>query len=110
MKYAIYLNKENRVLSATYEQYATKKAILVDTLPEGNITDYLYINEGYVYDPVIVTPSIASQIATLKQELAEYHYIGVKIAMGVATKEEYADQIAYTETLREQIRELEAQL
>ena len=27
--------------------------------------------------------------------------------MGVATKKEYAEQIAYTETLREQIRELE---
>ena len=43
----------------------------------------------------------------LKQELANYDYIGVKIAMGVATKEEYAKQIAYTETIREQIRQLE---
>lgn len=30
--------------------------------------------------------------------------------MGVSTKEEYADRIAYTETLREKIRELESKL
>lgn len=29
--------------------------------------------------------------------------------MGVSTKEEYADKIAYTETLRKKIRELEKQ-
>ena len=48
------------------------------------------------------------QIADLKEELTAYDYIGTKIAMGVATVEEYAEQIAYTETLRERIRELEA--
>ena len=47
------------------------------------------------------------QINSLKEELLKYDYIGVKIAMGVATQEEYAEQIAYTETIREQIRELE---
>ena len=47
------------------------------------------------------------QIAKLKEELSTYDYIGVKIAMGVATTEEYSEKIAYTETLREKIRELE---
>ena len=46
------------------------------------------------------------EIAKLKDELATYDYIGTKIAMGVATKEDYAEQIAYTETLREKIRQL----
>lgn len=50
---------------------------------------------------------VKREIDSLKSELAEYDYIGVKIAMGVATKEEYADKIAYTETLRLRIRELE---
>lgn len=54
--------------------------------------------------------AIEEQIATLKQELATYDYIGVKISMGVSTKEEYADKIAYTETLREKIRDLENKL
>ena len=50
------------------------------------------------------------EIQKIKEELKTYDYIGVKIAMGVATKEEYADKIAYTETLREQIRELEKEI
>lgn len=49
------------------------------------------------------------EIQKIKEELKTYDYIGVKIAMGVSTKEEYAEQIAYTETLREQIRKLENQ-
>lgn len=54
--------------------------------------------------------AIEEQMATLKRELATYDYIGVKISMGVSTREEYADKIAYTETLREKIRELENKL
>ena len=50
---------------------------------------------------------IQAQIDALIDELRTYDYIGVKIAMGVATKEEYAEKIAYTETLRQEINELE---
>lgn len=50
-----------------------------------------------------------AKITELKAELASYDYIGVKIAMGVASVEEYADKIAYTQELRKQINELEAQ-
>lgn len=51
-----------------------------------------------------------ARINALKKELSEYDYIGVKIAQGVSTKEEYADKIAYCESLRQQIRELEKEL
>lgn len=47
------------------------------------------------------------EVESYKEELKKYDYIGVKIAMGVATKEEYEKEIAYTEELREKIRELE---
>lgn len=50
------------------------------------------------------------EIEALKEELSTYDYIGVKIAMGVATKEEYANEIDYTEELRKKIRELEKEL
>ena len=53
---------------------------------------------------------VIDKINSLKKELEKYDYIGVKIAMGVATKEEYAEQIAHTETLREQIRQLESEV
>ena len=60
-------------------------------------------DETFRPDPLV-------EIQMLKQELANYDYIGVKIAMGVATVEEYQKQIAYTEKLRKQIRTLEEQI
>lgn len=51
MKYALNLAEDGRILSATYPQYAPEDAVIVDTLPEGNLPDYLYVNGEYVYDP-----------------------------------------------------------
>lgn len=66
------------------------------------------INGKYVeVEDEIFKPDPQAEIQMLKQELANYDYIGVKIAMGVATIEEYQEQIAYTEELRAKIRELE---
>lgn len=66
------------------------------------------INGKYVeIEDEVFTPDPQAEIQMLKQELANYDYIGVKIAMGVATVEEYQKQIAYTEELRAKIRELE---
>lgn len=47
------------------------------------------------------------EMEALKEELSHYDYIGIKIATGVATIEEYKDKIAYCESLREKIRKLE---
>mgnify|MGYP003459648032 CR=1 FL=1 len=66
------------------------------------------INGEYVkVEDEIYKPDPQAEIQMLKQELANYDYIGVKIAMGVATIEEYQEQIAHTEELREKIRALE---
>lgn len=66
------------------------------------------INGKYVeIEDEIFKPDPQAEIQMLKQELANYDYIGVKIAMGVATIEEYQEQIAYTEELRAKIRALE---
>ena len=66
------------------------------------------IDGNYVeIEDEVFTPDPQVEIQALKQELASYDYIGVKIAMGVATAEQYKEQIAYTEKLRAKIRELE---
>ena len=53
MIYALNLNKETkRCLSATCLEYAAPDAVFVKELPEGNLPDYLYIDGGYVYDPL----------------------------------------------------------
>ena len=51
-KYALNLDEDSRILSATYEAYAVAGMPVSDTLPDGDITDYKYINNEYVYDPL----------------------------------------------------------
>lgn len=66
------------------------------------------INGKYVeVEDETFKPDPQAEIQALKQELASYDYIGVKIAMGVATIDDYKEQIAYTESLRTKIRALE---
>ncbi len=50
--YALNLSSDGRILSATYPEFAPEDAIIVDILPDGDISDYLYINGEYIYDPL----------------------------------------------------------
>jgi hypothetical protein len=54
MKYVLNLNEDGRILSATSEKYAAENMPLVDTLPEGDISEYLYRNGEYIHDPMII--------------------------------------------------------
>lgn len=51
-KFALNLADDGRILSATYEKYAAPDAVLVNALPDGDITDYRYVDGAYVYDPL----------------------------------------------------------
>lgn len=53
---------------------------------------------------------ILRKLESLYLEIKSYDYIGIKIATGVATIEDYAEQIAHMEELRTQIRELEEKI
>lgn len=50
--YAITLNEENRILRATTDEFKSDTDILVEALPEGDISDYKYVNSQYVHDPL----------------------------------------------------------
>ena len=52
MKYALNLAEDGRILSVTYGEYATEGMPIVDELPEGDATNYLYVDGQYVYDPL----------------------------------------------------------
>lgn len=81
-----------------------KKNILVDGVAQTVEMTAEEISEVQV----AVSPEV--QIEQLKEELARYDYIGTKLAMGVATREEYAEEIAHTEVLRKRIRVLEGEV
>ena len=76
MKYALNLAGDGRILSATYEKYAPADAVLVDKLPEGDISDYLYQDGAYIYDPLPEpeepepTASLESRVTDLEQTSA----------------------------------------
>lgn len=50
--YALNLNEESRILSATFARFAADGQPLVDSLPDGDIYDYLYIDGEYIYKPI----------------------------------------------------------
>lgn len=81
-----------------------KKNILVD-----GVAQTVEMTEAEIAE-LQVAVSSEVQIEQLKVELARYDYIGVKLAMGVATHEEYAAEIAHTEVLRQRIRALESEV
>ena len=78
--YALNLSEDGRILSAciilpngNYDDMP-----IVDTLPEGDITDYLYVEGAYVYDPLPepeepeATPTNEERITALENQLAAY--------------------------------------
>lgn len=52
MNYALNLAEDGRILSATYPRFAPADAVLVENLPEGDISQYIYQNGAYVYSPM----------------------------------------------------------
>lgn len=69
--YALNLNEENRILSACVENRFTPASMpRVDELPEGDLNDYLFVDEEYVYSPAPapehVPPTPEQRIAELR--------------------------------------------
>ena len=72
MKYALHLEEDRRILSATYPQFAPEDAVIVDVLPEGDISDYLYINGEFVYDPLpkpVEPENVPSQLDRVESQV-----------------------------------------
>ena len=53
-RYGLTLDADNRIVSVVEQRYAPDGAIIVDELPDGNYSDYLYVDGEYVYDPLPV--------------------------------------------------------
>lgn len=79
MKYAVIkLDSENRIIDSRLYDDANDGEIEVDSLPDGNIGDYLYVNNEYIYSPLnTITEEQLNQlkeqkIALSKSMLADY--------------------------------------
>lgn len=52
MLYALNLSEDSRILSVTFNKFAPAEQPIVETLPEGDVTDYKYENGKYIYEPL----------------------------------------------------------
>lgn len=52
MSYALNLDVDGRILSATFSKYAPPGAVIVQDLPEGDLHQYRYVSSVYIYDPL----------------------------------------------------------
>jgi hypothetical protein len=76
MRYALNLSDDGRILSATEERFAAPGQPIVETLPDGDIADWLYQGEDFVYDPLPKPPEPevpdTVRIQQLEQALAAF--------------------------------------
>lgn len=85
-----------------------------------NTTQKYFIEDKGDYYEVVAIPepseselrrnALESELATLKSWLSSHDYIGVKIATGRATVDEYSDVIAEMTEKADRINEIEAEL
>lgn len=73
MAIALCLNEDNRIHSAwtVLPNGKYDGMPIVETIPDGNITDYQYINNEFIYDPIpVVEPiEIPSRLDILEAKL-----------------------------------------
>lgn len=79
-KYALNLDADGRILSACICIEGQIYKNVVDTLPDGDVTDYKYINNEYVYDPL---PKPDPKPEPQGAEYATYDELAAAIKEGV---------------------------
>ena len=69
MKYALNLAEDGRILSVTYEEYATEDMPLVDSIPEDNIADYCYVDGALISAPLPKPEEKPSQLDVIEAQV-----------------------------------------
>lgn len=78
--YALNIDPENRVLSATEDQYGAEGQPRVDHLPDDDISDYRFVDGEFVYDPLPKPPEPEPEPVP---EYATYDKLAMAIREGV---------------------------
>lgn len=66
--YGLKLDENGRILHAVTEEFITQAHVSVDTLPDGDITQYCYTEEGYVFQSVEEAAPEATRLDTLEAQ------------------------------------------
>lgn len=108
--YALNLDKDNRVLSVTFDEFAPAEQPRVESFPTGDISEYKYVDGEFVHDPLPEVVDNSARVAELKQMLSDTDYIVIKIAEGVATWADYPEIKEQRQAWREEINRLEQEV
>lgn len=96
--FALNLDENGRILSATLPEYATEQMPLVENLPDGNITNFRFVNGEFVEDEDLVAEGIKqkvqSQIAELKAKLSSTDNAVLEGLEGVLSCKSVTDLLA----------------
>ena len=116
-RYTLNLDSNNYVLSIAHTQ---KDSVELDLSKYdlSHLSCYRFINGGLVLDEAKVSrlkakeekAKLTEEKAELEEWLSAHDYIGVKIATGRATIDDYADEIALMTEKAERINDIDALL
>lgn len=67
--YILNLAEDGRVLSVTYSKYTLYNGISVPTIPDGDVSEYRYVDGKYIHDP-LPNPENAELLPTYKERVA----------------------------------------
>ena len=91
-KIALSLNEENRIMSACVVllNYDYGNMPIVDSLPDGDIYDYLYVDGEFIYEPIPVVDIEEIEIEYTAQDdtdamLIDHEYRLTMLELGLAT-------------------------
>ena len=85
MIYALNLSDDGRILSVTFDKYAPAEQPRVEALPDGDITEYRYVDGEYIHDPLptVEVEPVQSTEELLLEMAADHEYRLCLIELGV---------------------------
>lgn len=72
MKIALNLSDDGRILSVTFDRFAPPEQPRVENLPDGDITEYRYVDGEYIHEPLPETelpeekPTVEERVSALE--------------------------------------------
>lgn len=72
---ALNLDEDGRCLSATFSRFAPESQPRVESLPEGDLYEYRYVNGEFIHDPLpeeeVEEETLEEKVAALQKQNAE---------------------------------------
>lgn len=85
VRHGLTLDEDGRIVSAVPQRYAQEGAVIVDKLPDGDVTEYRYVGGEYIHDPLptVEVEPVQSTEELLLEMAADHEYRLCLIELGV---------------------------